>query len=93
MIMSYLPTGSYEQDLGASFTESLTTFGKKAGSAVLDTFRTLEQQKGREQAFKEQAQMLAAQQGQRPGSGMPSWVIPAAIGGGVLVLILMMRKK
>lgn len=28
----------------------------------------------------------------RPGSSMPKWVIPAAIGGGALVLLLVMKK-
>ena len=39
------------------------------------------------------AGMPAGGGGIAPSGGMPSWVLPVAIGGGALVLVLVLRKK
>ena len=70
-----------------------------ADDAVMGDQAAMEADGGTELAPDQSARAMqaAAQQAASPGgpgftAGMPSWVIPAAIGGGALVLLLVLKK-
>lgn len=104
--MSYLPQRVAEQTLGAvhqdlgvlspralnGWWDSIKTIGKDALTGAINVYGEGKKQEGVTEAYKAQLEAQAAAQAGR-GGGMPSWVLPAAIGGGALVLILALRKK
>jgi len=86
--MSYLPSGQYRQDLGNLF-DVVKSFGKTA----VDVAQQYGSQAGQAEAYRQMAlaQKTAAAPAAAPG--MPSWLLPAVIGAGALVLILVLKKK
>lgn len=104
--MSYLPqrvasrsTGAVYQDLGVldpralnGWWDSVKEIGKDALTGAINVFGEGKKQEGITEAYKAQLEAQAAAQAGR-GGGMPSWVLPAAIGGGALILVLALRKK
>lgn len=96
--MSYFETGSTQLIARSSyagvdgFTDALKKLGsalKSGASSALNFYGNQQQQAGQIQAYQQQA---AARAG---GGGMPGWVMPVAIVGGVglLALVLLKRKK
>lgn len=82
------------QDLGADWGAVVghATGAVAQVAASYQAKRAAQEQRKLVEAQKE----LMAQQSMMPGAapgGMPKWVIPAAIGGGVLVLLLVMKKR
>lgn len=91
--MSYKSTGNVQLVARQGYNgvggvwDTVKDIGSGAAKGALDFYGSAQQAKGREQAYKEQ---LAAQQAK--GGGMPSWLLPAAIGGGVLLLVILKKK-
>lgn len=90
--MSYKSTGNVQLVARQAYNGldgvwgSIKDIGSGAAKGALDFYGSTQQAKGREEAYKAQ---LAAQQAR--GGGTPSWLLPAAIGGGVLLLIALKK--
>ena len=85
--MSYLPLTSMKAPVPQS---GVTDTLKTVGSGAWDIFTGIFKQQGAAEAYKQQAAMTQAPV--QP-SGMPSWLPYAALGGGALVLVLLLKKK
>ena len=69
-----------------SFWDDVTSYAGKAVSTVSSVL----QQKGAADAYKN----VAMQQQQQPAqSQTPSWLLPALIGGGILLAVVVLKKK
>jgi len=90
--MSYFPQGATQLVARNAYSSMDGWWDdvKGGASSVLDFFGKSKQTAGALSVHEQQAAAAAAAAGQKPG--LPSWAIPAAIGGGVL-LLLVMRKK
>lgn len=88
--MSYFPQGDVDliARKGYAGVDGLLDIGKGIAKGALDFYGDKARAEGAAQAYKEQ---LAMQQGR--GGGMPGWVLPAAIVGGAVVLVLVLKKK
>lgn len=65
------------------------SWGKGVLESGFNFFASGERAKGEAAAYEEMAKNLSAGQRQQT----PAWVWPAAIGGGVLALVLIMRRR
>jgi len=83
--MSYLPSGQYQQDLGAWYDPL-----KEIGGGALDIVQSQARTKGEAAAYKELALAQAAKEQQQ--AGMPKWLLPVGIGAAALVAILVLKK-
>ena len=71
-------------------TSGVTDTLKTVGSGAWDIFTGIFKQQGAAEAYKQQA---ATAQPMPAQGGMPSWLPYAALGGGALVLVLLLKKK
>lgn len=102
--MSYLPQGQAEealgvyQDLGVlnpralnGWWDSVKAIGKGVVEGAVNVYGEQQKAKGAAEAYRAQLEAQAfAQAAQR--EEIPKWVIPAAIGGGALLLILLLKR-
>jgi len=80
--MSYfVPQGGVLEDIGSAI--------KTGAQATLNIYGQTQKQAGIIEGMSAGQQPAVAQ----ADTGMPGWVWPVAIGGGVLLLVLVMRKK
>lgn len=97
--MSYLPQGQAEEALGAhqdlgvldpralnGWWDSVKSIGKGVAKGAVSVYGEQQRQEGAAEAYKAQLEAQATRK------GMPGWVIPAAVGGGALVLILLLKR-
>lgn len=68
------------------FLDDLKNFGSKVFSGAKDIAKT----EGKAEAYQEIAKGQAAAPS---ASGIPSWVMPVAIGAGVLGIVLILKKR
>ena len=64
----------------------VTGFVKDVGKGAASLYGASMQQKGAMAAYK-------AQQAAQAKKGMPGWILPVAIGGGALALVLLLKKR
>jgi len=75
----------------STFSQVLGTIGGLFGTATSGiNYYGQKQVTEQERLRLQQAQLLASQP---RGGGTPGWVVPVAIGGGLLVLLLVLKKK
>ncbi len=84
--MSYYQEQGQYQELGGWF-DSVKSYGKDIGKGALEIFGEAKKREG--------AAELAAQQAgaQAQPAGGPSWILPVAIGGGVIALVVLLTRR
>jgi hypothetical protein len=93
---NYFPTGQVQlvSRKGYSDLGGVVDWIKGAASSVLNFYGETQQTAGRAAALEEMARIQAeAAAAAPPPAKMPGWVLPAALGGGALILFLALRKK
>ncbi len=97
--MSYFPQGETELiaregygDLGLSFEDIKSGAGGLLGGA-LSFYGESQKTAGRAAALEEIARAQAAAAAGRQMGGTPAWLLPVALGGAALVLVLMLRRR
>jgi hypothetical protein len=85
--MSYI-TASSPHAVGVTWDDVLGT-AKNLGGGALEFYNQAQKSKGAEEAYKEMMAKFGPQK-----STLPSWVVPAAVAGGLgLVLILVVATR
>jgi hypothetical protein len=74
----------------SGFWGTVKSIGSELGTGVINIYGGREREAGAREAM--EAQLAAEQARKQAAGGMPSWVLPAAIGGGILAIILLKKK-
>ena len=97
--MSYFPSGETEliaregySDLGVSW-DDIKSGASGVLKGALSFYGESQKTAGQAAAYEAMARAQAEAAAGRPAAGMPKWLLPVALGGGALVLVLMLRRK